>query len=171
MSSSVDIELRAIEPEDATLMYMWENDRELWRFGRTHAPLSLHQIREYIDGYSGDVYAEGQLRLMICAEGKSVGMVDLYDIDAVNRRAGVGIMVSKEWQHRGVGQLAIARLAEYSGNVLGLHQLWCVCGEENTPALQLFRSQGFSINGRLRSWVRIGQSYRDAYLLQRLLVN
>lgn len=171
MSNLIDIQLRALEPEDATAVYMWENDRDIWQYGRTHAPLSLHQIRAYIDNYSGDIFAEGQLRLMVWVDGNSVGMVDLYEVDAVNRRAGVGIMIGREWQRQGIGGMVMEKLMEYSRRVLGLHQLWCVCGEGNAPALQLFKSQGFSINGRLRSWLRQGESYSDAYLLQKLLIN
>lgn len=72
MNALKDISLRALEPEDATLVFMWENDRSLWQYGSTQAPLSLHQIRQYIDSYNDDVFSSCQLRLMITLHGTPV---------------------------------------------------------------------------------------------------
>ena len=171
MTPKPHISLRALEPEDATLVFMWENDRSLWQYGSTQAPLSLHQIREYIDNYNDDVFANRQLRLMICADNIVVGTVDLYDLDPIHRRAGVGIMVAQEHQHQGIARQALDILSEYAENRLGLHQLWCECAVGNSPAVAAFEAAGYSICGRLRSWIRNGQSYCDAFKMQKLLVH
>lgn len=170
MTEKTHIYLRALEPCDATLIFMWENDRNLWQYGSTQAPLSLHQIQQYIDNYNDDVFASRQLRLMICAGDTAVGSVDLYELDPIHRRAGVGIMVAEEYQHKGIARQALAAIAEYAENRLGLHQLWCECAVTNTPAVATFQSAGYTICGRLRSWIRIGHSYTDAFMLQKLLV-
>ena len=33
-----EIKLRALEPEDISLLYVWENDTKLWEVGSTIAP-------------------------------------------------------------------------------------------------------------------------------------
>ncbi len=170
MSEKTHIHLRALEPSDATLIFMWENDRDLWQYGSTQAPLSLHQIQQYIDSYNDDVFASRQLRLMICEEETPVGAVDLYELDPLHRRAGVGIMIAKEHQHKGFATQALDTIADYAENRLGLHQLWCICSVTNVPAVATFQAAGYSICGRLRSWIRIGHRYIDAFTLQKLLV-
>lgn len=164
-----NLQLRALEPEDASLVFVWENDRSIWQHGHTHAPLSLHQIREYINGYNGDIFAAGQLRLMICMHTQPVGMVDLYEIDPVNRRAGVGIMIAQEYRGQGMAKQTIHKLINYARHTLGLHQLWCVCAQSNLTAISAFKQCGFAINGRMRSWIRNGQSYEDAFFLQLII--
>ena len=40
------ISIRIAEPEDASLIYRWENDRSLWRVSATNVPPSLFQIEQ-----------------------------------------------------------------------------------------------------------------------------
>lgn len=173
MLNNGKIKLRALEPEDAVTVFLWENDSSLWQYGNTHAPLSLLQIREYIDAYCGDVFSAKQLRLIIAdtQSGEVSGIVDLYDLDPQHRRAGVGIMVDSRKQCRGIGGMALELLAEYAYEELGLHQLWCVTAIDNNPAIRMFERAGFRPCGRLRSWLRIGERYCDALVMQRLLVS
>ena len=98
MTDSTSIHLRKLEPDDLPLLYAWENDAEAWPDSSTHNPLSQEDLRAYIMQTTGDIYRDGQLRLMICIEhtDRSVGCVDLYDVDVRNRKAAVAIYVAKE---------------------------------------------------------------------------
>ena len=42
------IALRRAEPEDADLIFRWENDRDIWRVSGTHAPYSRFQIEQFL---------------------------------------------------------------------------------------------------------------------------
>ncbi|MEN9400629.1 MAG: hypothetical protein RL632_1732, partial [Bacteroidota bacterium] len=66
--------LRAVEPADATLLMLWENDTENWKVTDTEVPFSLHGIMQLIDQQQ-DLRATGQLRFVICelASEKPVG--------------------------------------------------------------------------------------------------
>lgn len=172
MITNRNISLRAPEPSDVTIMYAWENDRSNWRHGRTRAPLSMHQLDEYVRDYNPDILAAAQGRFMIVdnATGKSVGAIDLYDVDAINRRAAVGIVIDSAVRQKGFAADALNALADYASIDLGLHQLWAIVAADNLPAKALFTASGYDISGRLRSWVRInGQSYSDAFIYQKLL--
>lgn len=166
------LRLRAPEPDDVDAMYVWENDAECLGHGGTRTPLSRHSLWEYVMNYDGDIARTGQLRLMICedgGEGRAVGAVDLTDYDAVNRRASVGIVVDKDLRNRGVAKATLACLCDYASTHLGLHQLWATVRVDNVASVALFRSAGFGITGRLRSWMRVGESFVDAFVFQRLL--
>lgn len=165
-----DIVLRALEPADIDTIYQWENDLDNWKVGAAAAPFSRKQIHEYILSYRGDVFADKQLRLMISnTEGERLGCVDLFDCDWVNSRCGVGILVDKTFRQQGIGAQALEKMIQYSRERLGLHQLYCVIGGDNEPSRRLFQKVGFSISGRLRSWLRRGPHYQDAYFYQKLL--
>ena len=59
--------LRAVEPADAELLYMWENDPAVWAVSGTTEPFSREQIERFISRQleGGDLLRTGQLRLMI----------------------------------------------------------------------------------------------------------
>ena len=77
---SYDLRLRAPEPDDVDRMYIWENDPDMWRYGYSPAPLSRHQIWEYVDTYDADPLSHPELRLMIQTASDTVGSVDLYNL-------------------------------------------------------------------------------------------
>lgn len=163
--------LRALEPEDLDVLYRWENDTRLWNVGAAVAPFSRKQLWDYIETYDGNIFTAGQLRLMIIDESdrRPVGAIDIYDFDAVNRRAFIGIMVDETFRGNGFAAGALSLVERYCRVTLGLHQLAAVVPVDNEPSRRLFSTAGFSVNGRLRSWLRSGESYRDAFFYQKLL--
>ena len=148
------ISLRALEPEDVDILFGWENDTDVWDDGATIAPFSRALLADYV------VKAEGE---------ESIGTIDLYDFDPRNRRCGVGILIAAPYRRCGYAAAALRLLINYCSRHLGIHQLYCVAGVDNVASRQTFLSTGFKIAGKLRSWIRSGQSYRDAFIMQLLL--
>ena len=163
--------LRAGEPEDVETMYRWENDPEVWAVSGTTAPFSRHMLVQFVEQQRLDLAQTRQLRLIVeTTEGEPVGAIDLFDFDPWNGRAGVGILVHDK-RHRGRGYAAdaLAVLIAYCRSTLGLHQLWCNVGADNTASLRLFRSAGFAEVGIKREWQRTPDGYADELLMQRIL--
>lgn len=159
--------LRAPEPSDLDCLYIWENTPEIRRHGCMHAPLSRHQLWEYIQTYDANPLRSGQLRLMVIAGDRPVGAVDLYDVDPCNRNALVGIMIAPEFQRRGYGQMALDLLSDYCRADLGLNQLAAVVSGENIASVALFQSAGFTECGCFRNWLRKSDnSFADAIIFQ-----
>ena len=128
------IALRALEPADLDDMTRWENDTRVWSAGSQGAPLSRHQIAEYIANYDADIFSARQLRLIVTetASGTAVGAVDLYDFDPLSRRAGVGIIIDEAARGRGYAARALTLLWEYASLHLDMHQLWAMTAMDNT---------------------------------------
>lgn len=166
------ITLRAPEPGDIDLLYIWENDASIWEDGAVRAPMSRKMIFDYVNNYSPDPGLACQLRLIITlnATNSPIGCVDLYDYDTLNRRSGVGIVIDEAHRNRGYGKAAVELLASYCHKSLGLHQLWAIVSRCNQASLALFNSCGFRSCGSLKSWIRTGETYRDALFFQRILV-
>ncbi len=164
--------LRALEPTDTEVLYRWENDPTIWKDGATIAPFSRTLLENYITEYNPDIFVARQLRFMMELSGSTecIGTVDLYDFDPRNSRAGVGILVDAAHRGKGYGCRALEILAGYCRNHIGIHQLYAVTGVNNIPSRRSFEKGGFRITGRLKSWIKTGPSYTDAYFMQRLLV-
>ena len=92
------VTLRALEPTDLDTLYRWENDTALWTVSDTAAPYSRESLWHYLEQYTGDIYAQRQLRLMITLteNGAPVGTVDLLNFDPLNNRAELGLFVTSE---------------------------------------------------------------------------
>ena len=85
--------LRALEAEDVDLLYVWENDPAVWGVSGTLAPFSRHTLRRFLDEQRFDLYAARQLRLVVeTLDGRAVGLVDLFEFEPVDLRAGIGIL-------------------------------------------------------------------------------
>ena len=165
------IYLRALEPDDLDFVYEIENDETIWELSNTITPFSKHVLTEYLANSHRDIYDVKQLRLVISNyENEAVGMIDLFDFDFKNKRAGVGIIVKKsEDRNKGYGGDALKLLTQYCKNHLDLHQLYCNISEENKASLKLFQNQGFEIVGLKKDWNFINGDFENEYLLQRIV--
>ncbi len=170
------IRLRAVEPEDIDLMYLWENDASVWPVSGTLVPFSRHTLQRFLDEQQFDLLQTRQQRLIIetrpaaAAPPRAVGAADLFELDMLNRRAGIGILIhAPEDRSRGYARDAVETLCRHAREVLGLHQLWCGVGADNLPSIRLFAACGFCETGRRRDWLRTPDGWRDELLLQRML--
>lgn len=162
--------LRAMEPEDLELLYGIENDREQWDVGVTNVPYSRYLLRDYIARATGDIYVDKQVRLMVeNTAGQTVGIVDLVDFQPRHLRAEVGIVILREHRRKGYATEAVSELLDYARDVLHLHQLYAVVPERNIPSRRLFTKNGFHASMELKDWLRDGDGYQRALVMQTFL--
>lgn len=160
--------LRSVEPSDAQLLLIWENDSENWKVTDTEVPFSLHGIHQLIEQQQ-QLRSTGQLRFMICAsaDGRSVGAVDLYDADFKNGKAAVGILIgNKEDRSKGYAGEALHLLVEYAREILGLYNLYCSVQSDNEASLGLFIKKGFRQVGIRNDWFLINGKRVDEVIFQ-----
>ncbi|GGG38190.1 acetyltransferase [Dokdonia pacifica] len=171
--------LRALEPEDLQSIHRIENDERLWSVSETVVPFSVYSIKEYIANAHKDIYEVKQLRLAICntVSKELIGLIDLFDYDPHNARAGVGILIeAKENRGKGYGKEALDLILNYVRSHLKLHQLYANILEDNIASIQLFTNAGFVKIGVKKDWrrvngegVRFRESYKNEVLFQHLL--
>ena len=160
--SKISLKYRALEPEDITLLYRWENDLDINEISLSKVPFSKYILEQYISHAQMDIQEAGQVRFILeNSEDTAIGCVDLYDYNAVDRRAGIGILIDKDFRGLGYGSIAIQLIKNYAFNVLGLHQLYCSVGASNTASLNLFESIGFEKIGLRKEWRFINGKFSD----------
>ncbi len=161
--------LRALEPGDLEFLYRWENDTEIWNISETLSPVSRFILKRYLENAHKDIFATGQLRMMIQRRDSDqpVGTIDLFDFDHFHKRAAVGILVAEKSERRkGYASEALVLLKNYCFEVLKLHQLFCSISVENTSSLDMFRKAGFQITGTRKEWNWKGNGFSDEHFLQ-----
>ncbi|WP_276974575.1 GNAT family protein [Flavobacterium filum] len=163
------IYLRALEPEDLEFVYQLENDESVWEISQTQTPYSRFLIRQYLDNAQQDIYEAKQLRLAICKNDsfQAIGLIDLFDFDAKNKRAGIGILIQKEENRQnGFGRQALELLIHYAFERLEVHQLYANIATTNEASIALFTTFGFECVGIKKEWNFQNGIYSDEALYQ-----
>ena len=169
--------MRKIEPSDLPFLYQWENDATMWADSDTHNPLSRHDLHQYIENTTGDIYRDGQLRLIIedsqlstlnsQLSTKIVGCIDLFDFDARNRKAAIGMYIAPDARGKGVGKQAVQLLLDYAFNFLHLRMVYAIISVNNVACSRLYEQMDFLPSSPLRTWTLEG----DAILWQKMNTN
>ena len=164
-----NIYLRALEPNDLEFVYAVENDEAMWHVSNTQTPYSRFLIRQYLKNAQQDIYEAKQLRFAICKDQDfpAIGLIDLFDFDARNNRAGVGILIKDaDNRNSGIGTEALGLVIQYAFRQLNLHQLYANIDTENQPSLSLFKSFHFEQIGIKKQWNLFDGQYNDEALFQ-----
>ena len=154
------IQLRKIEPQDLPFLYRWENDAAAWADGANHNPLSQQDLRAYIESTTGDIYRDGQLRLIIeqmtndkCQmTNVTLGCIDLFDFDSRNRRAAIGMYIAPEFRGKGVGHEAVKALEKYAFEFLNMRVLYAIIATSNMACTALYKNEGYRPSALLTQW-------------------
>ena len=164
-----NIYLRALEPEDLDFIYALENNESIWEVSNTQTPYSRFLIRQYLENAHQDIYEAKQLRLAICHNetAETLGLIDIFDFDPKNNRAGVGLLIgSQANRSKGIGSEALELVINYSFQQLQVHQLYVNIGSDNEISLQLFTKFGFQKIGIKKDWNKVNNDYKDELLFQ-----
>ena len=153
------ITLRKIEPVDLPYLYRWENDASAWAEGANHNPLSQQDLRDYIASTTGDIYKDGQLRLIIEEQSSdshspaaTIGCIDLFDFDPRNRRAALGMYIAPEYRGQGIGKEAVTQMEQYAFDHLQLRVLYAIIATSNKACSALYQSAGYQPSSLLPAW-------------------
>lgn len=167
-----NIRLRAVEPQDLELLYLWENDPALWETGNTRQPYSRYALKEYINQQLvNDIYENLQLRLMI-TESKdevTVGTVDLFDFDIHNSRIALGLYIDTNYRGKGYAREALHLIEEYVFGFLKINQLYCHIASGNTASRTMFEKEQYQSGGILRNWIKTQGGFEDVIVFQRFI--
>ena len=164
--------LRALERSDLAFLYQLENDVEVWRVSNTVAPYSKEVLEQYLENATADIYSTRQLRLLICSvQHEQVGVIDLFDFEPLHQRAGIGVLVAKNFRQQQYGLNALNLILHYCQNILLLHQVYCTIPLSNLPSQQLFNRAGFSSVGIRKEWLRSPAGWEDVQEFQKILVS
>jgi len=161
--------LRALELKDLDFIYAIENDETIWEVSNTQTPYSRFLIQQYLENAHQDIYEAKQLRLAICKKNntQAIGLIDLFDFDPKNNRAGIGILIASATdRNKGIGNEALGLLIKYAFTHLSLHQLYANIAADNLASITLFSKFGFEKVGLKKHWNFVGGHYKDEALFQ-----
>jgi diamine N-acetyltransferase len=160
--------LRALEPEDLAFLFEVENDVTYWEVSNTQKPFSRKDLKDYLINSNRDIYEVKQLRLVIESkvDRMPIGLIDIFDFDPFNKRAGLGILIKENYQNMGFGTSTIKLLNDYAFRYLDLLQLYAHVPSNNKASISLFEHLGFVKTGILKSWLKTEKGFIDVLVYQ-----
>jgi len=165
-----NIQLRIPEPDDIEFILSMENNSELWHVSNTHTPFSRFDIEQYVLLSDKDVYSAKQIRFLIdCTDhtpNPTVGIIDIFDFDAHNKRAGIGISIIKKERDKGFAGISLDIVINYLFSHLNIHQVYCNIEDDNTNSIKLFESRGFVNSGIKKDWNLKNQQWVNELFFQ-----
>ena len=163
------VSLRAMEPEDLEVLYTLENDTKLWEISSVNVPYSRNLLKQFITKGSHDIYTDGQLRLMVesIEDGMVIGMVDLVNFNPRHRRVEIGIVLSEDYRHMGMGSEVLQLLEGYVRDFLHLHQIYAYVAVRNEASMKLFQKSGYQDFCTLKDWLNTSEGFVDTKIFQK----
>ena len=157
-----NVRLRAIEKEDCDLLKLLMNSSgvEKMTVGWSQ-PVSTMMQEKWIEKYEN---TETTMRWMIeLANGTTLGMIMLTEIDWKNRNAEIGIKTNPYEKNRMAGDVKNASYAvmKYAFEELGLHRLDSNLLKYNIFSLKLNESLGFKLEGIRKSKIYKNGTWND----------
>lgn len=146
------IELRAIERQDLRQLRDWRN--ALRKNFRQWHPLGMEDQEAWFRRIQR---RDREIMLAVWSEDqvlggtsyRLIGVVGLTYIDWIRRKAEASIYIGSD-QHRGkgYGKAGLQALLDYGFGEIGLHRIYAEVFENNPASLALFKSCGFTVEGR-----------------------
>ncbi len=118
-----------------------------------------------------DQAAEGRgcpLAVVTAADGEVAGMATITGIDWANRRANVGYWLLRRHRGRGLAKAALTLLPDIARE-LGLVRLQALVEPDNRASQAVCRALGYTEEGTLRGYHRIGDRNRDMIMFALLV--
>ena len=95
--------------------------------------------------------------------GSIIGCIDLFDFDARNRKAAIGMYIAPEARGKGVGKQAVQLLLDYAFGFLHLRMVYAIISVHNTACSHIYEQMNFTPSSLLVNWTLEG----DAILWQK----
>jgi diamine N-acetyltransferase len=162
--------LSAPELEDLDFLYELENNRELWKYSQTRVPISKTTLKAYLENISKEPsLCADQIRFIIKFKEVPIGCIDLFEIDHLNKKAGVGVCVTDKNRNKGFAKQALEQLIIYSKEHLLLNQIYAETAVDNESSSALFEACKFKRVAELKQWRQNQHGFQDVLIYQFLL--
>ncbi|EQB2291056.1 spermidine N1-acetyltransferase [Shigella flexneri] len=149
-----------MEREDLRYVHQLDNNASVMRYWFEEPYEAFVELSDLYDKRIFTIRANGAL--WVECDGEKAGLVELVEINHVHRRAEFQIIISPEYQGKGLATRAAKLAMDYGFTVLNLYKLYLIVDKENEKAIHIYRKLGFTVEGELMHEFFINGQYRNA---------
>ena len=159
------IYLREITFDDIAIINEWRNDKDtVDLLGANFRYINIETDREWINNYQRS--RSNQVRCAICDKTGIIGMISLVDIDYINSKAEMHLIIGNNASRgKGYGNDAIVLMLNHAFNNLNLNKVYLTVLSYNNIAIRLYYKNGFRKEGILRQEIFKSGKYVDCIIM------
>jgi RimJ/RimL family protein N-acetyltransferase len=124
--------------------------------GGSLEPMNEAEVLNWLNLKRSD---EGTNIFAIICQDEFAGYVLITSIDRINGHAVFGINISRLFQGKGVGAIAMKHVHDFCKDSLSLRKLVLYVREDNQRAISLYKRLGYKSVGSLLNHIKVNESY------------
>jgi diamine N-acetyltransferase len=155
------LQLRALEKADLLFLHQLHNNYKTMNYFFEEP---FETVRELEDLYEKHVHNSTERRFVLeeISTGASVGVLSLVEIDEINRKCEIDIIIDERYQGKGYGKQGFVLGVKYGFDVLNIFKMYLVLLAHNEPGRRVYQFAGFKKEGRLKKEFYLNGEYVDA---------
>lgn len=159
---SDQLQLKVMEKEDLEFVHRLMNDPNIMSFWFDEAYQSKADLEEkYVKNRNNE-----HVRLFILKKNEEqIGLVTLFSIDFIHRKAEFAIMIDPDHQGFGYSGQATRLAMDYAFKTLNLHKLYLIVDKINEKAIHVYKKSGFETEAVLKDEYFVNGSYHHAVIM------
>lgn len=156
-----NLQLRALEKADLLFLHQLHNNYKTMNYFFEEP---FETVRELEDLYEKHVHNSTERRFVLeeRSTGVSVGVLSLVEIDEINRKCEIDIIIDERYQGKGYGKQGFILGVKYGFDVLNIFKMYLVLLAHNEPGRRVYQFAGFKKEGRLKKEFFLNGEYVDA---------
>lgn len=141
----MNITLRKFTVADIPNKVRWINEESNNKFLHYELPLEIEKTQCWFEAIKNRT---DRFDAVIEADGISVGVIGLLNIDTVNLKAEYYITLGEvSYKRKGISYIASQQLLKYAFEVLGVNKVYLNVDTDNIAACNLYEKLGFRCEG------------------------
>ncbi|TDT61011.1 GNAT family N-acetyltransferase [Fonticella tunisiensis] len=158
--------LRAVELEDARIISAWLNDRKCTEHLDIIYPISKRYADSFVLEADEDRYKK--VFIIDSPEHRPIGLFIIDKIRWEYRNCEIGIAIyDKNQRGKGYGRDAVETALDFIFNSMNMHLVYLHVEEDNGPAINLYKSLGFEVEGLLKDRTFKEGKYKNVYVMSK----
>jgi len=155
------IKIRKHLQKDIPHRVVWLSNPAVNKFvgDETGQKTNLKTEKEWFAKYQKD---KNKQFFTICDGVKPIGFMGLSNISKVNKNADLFIAIGEDdYRGKGIGKTSMKWIIDYGFKKLKLHKINLGVIEDNIPAVGLYKSLGFVVEGKMKDEVFYESKFHD----------
>lgn len=141
----MNITLRKFADADIPNKVRWINDESNNTYLHYELPLEIEKTQHWFETVRN---RKDRYDAVIEADGISVGVIGLLNIDTINLKAEYYITLGEvSYKRKGISYIASQKLLKYAFEVLGVNKVYLNVDVDNIAACNLYEKLGFRCEG------------------------
>ncbi|MBT2653044.1 GNAT family N-acetyltransferase [Oceanobacillus sp. ISL-73] len=98
---------------------------------------------------------------------RNVGFIILKGLTNTNKSIEL-VRIAIEEKDKGIGKEALSLIKVWAFNSFEAHRLWLDVKTDNKKAINIYKKEGFTLEGTLRECLKVGETYESLHVMSLL---